>query len=241
MSRPENRLVFRSLPLYNGNSKAAAPAAGREVSVMIGSQEFWNRRARIYDQQVGPLYEAAYDKTVANTLRYLRPDFQVLDFACGTGITTAQIAPHVASVRAIDISAEMAARARGKVDALGLTNVEVSHAQIWDPSLTEGSFDAVTAFNVLCYLPDRPQVLARIRALLKPGGLFLSATDCLGEKLTRVGLKKWWNSHTGAMPYVAFDSMRGLERAVADAGFQVVERENLFPAPPNLFLAGVKK
>lgn len=208
---------------------------------MIGSQEFWNRRARVYDQQVGPLYKEAYDKTVANTLRYLRPDFQVLDFACGTGTTTVQIAPHVASVRAIDISAEMAARARGKVDALGLTNVEVSHAQIWDPSLTEGSFDAVTAFNVLCYLPDRPQVLARIRALLKPGGLFLSATDCLGEKLTRVGLKKWWNSHTGTMPYVAFDTKRGLERAVADAGFQVVERENLFPAPPNLFLAGVKK
>ena len=35
--------------------------------------------------------------------------------------------------------------------------------------------------------------------------------------------------------------MKELERRIADAGFTVLERENLFPAPPNLFVAAQKK
>lgn len=207
---------------------------------MIGSREFWNKRSEIYDAQVGPLYEKAYEKTVARTLNYLSPEHRVLDYACGTGITTLQIAPHVAQVRAIDIADEMVRQAREKAAARGVGNVEVSQTGLFDPCLEEGSFDGVMAFNVLCYVEDLEGALARIRALLRPGGVFLSATDCLGEGLTKVGVKKWFKSHTGSMPYVAFYKMKGLEGAVTDAGFLVLERENLFPAPPNLFIAAKK-
>ena len=126
------------------------------------------------------------------------------------------------------------------MEAAGLANTEVTNTDLFDPSLPEGIFDAVLAFNVLCYVENPQQVLARIRALLKPGGLFLSATDCLGTGMTRERLRKFWKSHTGSMPYVAFYKMKGLERRIADAGFTVVERENLFPAPPNLFVAARK-
>ena len=44
-----------------------------------------------------------------------------------------------------------------------------------------------------------------------------------------------------AQVYVAFDTMQSLERDVAGAGFAVLARENLFPAPPNLFLAAKKE
>lgn len=207
---------------------------------MVTPREFWNLRSANYDQGSGEEYAAAYDKTVANTLKYLNKDFRVLEFACGTGITTVAIAPHVSFVRAIDISDEMVAKAREKLDRLGLANVELSQTDLFDPCLEEGSFDAVTAFNVLLYVENRGEVLARIRSLLRPGGIFCSATDCLGEKITRVGLKKFWKSHTGSMPYVAFDTMKKLEEEIARAGFTVLERENLFPAPPNLFVAAKK-
>lgn len=206
---------------------------------MITPKDFWNMRAAGYDQSSGDTYAQAYERTVSKALAYLTPADRVLEYACGTGITTAAIAPHVAAVRAIDISDQMVERARAKL--AGLPNVELSQTDLFDPCLEEGSFDAVTAFNVLLYVDDREQVLARIRVLLKPGGVFLSATDCLGEKLTRVGLKKFWKSRTGSMPYVAFDTMAGLERAIAAAGFTVLERENLFPAPPNLFVAARKQ
>ena len=201
------------------------------------SRDFWNGRACDYDRQVGTQYAQAYDQTVAHTLKYLRREDCVLEFACGTGLVTLGVAPHVAHLRAIDLSDGMAARAAAKVEAAGLTNTTVTNTDLFDSSLEEGSFDAVLAFNVLCYVEDLPGVLARIRALLKPGGLFLSATDCLGQGITREGLQKFWRSRTGAMPYVAFYTMKRLERAIARAGFSVLERENLYPSPPNLFVA----
>lgn len=207
---------------------------------MVTPREFWNMRSAAYDQQSGEEYVAAYEKTVANTLRYVNERSRVLEFACGTGITTVAIAPYVAFVRAIDISEQMVAKARTKLESLALSNVELSQTDLFDPCLEEGSFDAVTAFNVLLYVKNRGETLERIRALLKPGGIFLSATDCLGEKITKVGIRKFWKSHTGSMPYVAFDTRKKLEAEIARAGFAVLERENLFPAPPNLFLAARK-
>ena len=204
---------------------------------MTRPEAFWNMRARNYDQQIGPMYEEAYRKTLENTVKYFQPHFRVLDFACGTGIVTLPMAAHAAHVEAIDISPEMVERIREKVSSQGIENLSVRQLDLFDPALEPGSFDAVTAFNVLCYVEDPQRLLRRIMELLKPGGYFLSATDCLGQVPTRVGLKKWWKSHTGSMPYVAFYRMSGLEREVAAAGFTVLERENLFPAPPNLFLA----
>lgn len=207
---------------------------------MVTPREFWNMRSRTYDQQSGEEYAQAYEKTVSNTLKYLTGEARVLEFACGTGITTVAIAPHVSFVRAIDISDEMVGKAREKIQALGLSNVELSQTDLFDPCLEEGSFDAVTAFNVLLYVENRAEVLERIRSLLKPGGMFLSATDCLGEGITRVGIRKFWKSHTGSMPYVAFDSRKKLEGEIVRAGFTVLERENLFSTPPNLFVAAKK-
>ena len=212
-----------------------------EGSAVITPREFWNLRSATYDLDSGAEYAAAYEKTAANALKYLSEDARVLEFACGTGITTAAIAPHVSFVRAIDISEKMVEKCGERIRGLGLSNVELSRTDLFDPCLEEGGFDAVTAFNVLLYVKNRGEVLERIWALLKPGGVFLSATDCLGEKVTKVGLRKFWKSHTGSMPYVAFDTRAKLERDIARAGFDVLERENLFPAPPNLFVAARKR
>lgn len=208
---------------------------------MITSKDFWNQRARVYDEQVEGMYQDAYDKTVSCALQFLSPTDRVLEFACGTGIVTVRVAPHVAHLQAIDIADEMAQRAREKVRSRQLSNAEVSQMDLFDPRLEAGSFDAVMGFNVLCYVDNFDQVMARIQTLLKPGGVFLSATDCLGQKLTPVGIRKFFKSRTGSMPYVAFYSMKSLERRVAGAGFDILRSENLFPAPPNLFLAAKKK
>ena len=202
-------------------------------------QEFWNTRARNYDRTSGKIYAETYDQTAQRSLKYLNPSDRVLEFACGTGLLTLRLAPHVAYLRGIDISPQMADIAREK--ARGLSNVEITDTDLFDPCLEPGSFDAVCAYNVLLYLPDLPAVLTRIRELLKPGGMFLSATDCLGARPSVMGLKKLVNSRTGKMPYVAFHTRRGLERKIEQAGFTILERENLFPNPPNLFVAARKE
>ena len=183
-------------------------------------KDFWNMRARTYDRTSGQTYAETYDRTAELSLRYLKPSHRVLEFACGTGLLTLRIAPHVAHLRGIDISPQMADIAREK--ARDLAHVEITNTDLFDPCLEPGSFDAVCAYNVLLYLPDLPAALARIRALLKPGGAFLSATDCLGSRPSVMGLKKLVHSHTGKMPYVAFFTQRGLERKIARSGFDIL-------------------
>lgn len=146
----------------------------------------------------------------------------------------------VKSVRAIDVSGEMVRRAQEKTEAQGMENVTVTQTDLFDTCLAEESFDAVLACNVLLYHKDRAAALARIRTLLKPQGTLLLVSDCLGEGITRERMTKWFEYKTGKRPYVSFDTMRSLEREVANAGFSVLARENLFPAPPNLFLAARK-
>ena len=203
--------------------------------------EFWNMRAPTYDVTSGRIYAETYGKTAAKTAKYLKPTDQVLDFACGTGLIALYLAPCVSHIRGIDISPQMVDIAREKVQTQGVSNVEITNTDLFSPCLEPKSFDAVTAFNVLLYLPDLSSSLARIRALLKPGGFFLTATDCLGSRPTKVAVQKFVKSHTGAMPYTAFFTQRGLERKIAQSGFTILERENLFPAPPNLFVAARKE
>ena len=208
---------------------------------MISAKDFWNKRAAVYDSQVGGIYQDAYDRTVSNSLKYLTEGDRVLEFACGTGIVTCAVAPHVAHIESIDISAGMVQKAREKAEAQSLSNVEVRNMDLFDPALVPGSFDAVMAFNVLLYVENPDQVLARIHSLLKPNGVFLSATDCLGGSLSAAAIKKFWKSRTGAMPYVGFFTMKQLQRRVGKNGFAILQAENLFPAPPNLFLAARKQ
>ena len=204
---------------------------------MKSPQAFWNFRALTYDTQIGHLYDDAYRRTAENSFKYLSSESCVLEFACGTGIVTAAIAPHVASLRAIDISDEMVVRAKEKMETLGHQNVDVTQTDLFDSSLPEGSFDAVMAFNVLLYVDNFEEVMDRIQKLLKPGGVFLSATDCLGWNFSKAARTKFWRSRTGKMPYVGFFSQTGLIKKIEQAGFTILETENLFPDPPNLFIA----
>ncbi|MEU8825410.1 methyltransferase domain-containing protein [Streptomyces sp. NPDC048636] len=94
----------------------------------------------------------------------------VLDLGCGTGTSTRALlraAPR-ARITAVDASAGMLRRARAKpwparVRFLHLTAEEVALAG-------EGPFDAVFAAYLLRNVTDPDQVLANIRALLRPGG-----------------------------------------------------------------------
>ena len=208
---------------------------------MRSPRQFWNFRALSYDEAIGPMYEEAYRRTAQLRLKHLSSTARVLDFACGTGIVTVAMAPHVGSIRAIDISEEMVTRAAAKVSAQGLANVDVTQTDLSDPSLEAGDFDAVMAFNVLLYVENFEEVMKRISALLKPGGVFLSATDCLGWNFSKAARMKFWRSRTGKMPYVGFFTRNGLEQKIAQAGFEVLESDNLFPSPPNIFISARKR
>lgn len=93
----------------------------------------------------------------------LQPEDAVLVIGTGTGFITACIAQLARSVVSIDIHADLAERARGRLDALGLTSVRTAHADAlaFDPGRC---FDAIAVTGAVDVLPPR------FLQWLKPGG-----------------------------------------------------------------------
>lgn len=148
---------------------------------MSKSEKFWDQAASNYDK-TEEKFEFIHSRSRENAKRYLKDTDIVLDYGCGTGTTACEISGLVKSVRAIDISTEMIEIAKGKAATAGVVNVDFDQADIFDVAFHNDSFDVVLAFNMLHTVPDPESVVQRTVELLKPGGLFISVTPCLGEK-----------------------------------------------------------
>jgi SAM-dependent methyltransferase len=91
----------------------------------------------------------------------------LLEVGAGTGQDSLYFAAAGIDVTATDLSPEMVARCQAK----GLKARVMDYT---DPGFAAGSFDAVHAMNCLLHVPNAelPAVLAKLRDLLRPGGLF---------------------------------------------------------------------
>lgn len=187
------------------------------------SPRFWDRIARKYAKD--PIADVAgYERTLEETRRYLKASDAAFEFGCGTGTTALRLASSVGHLTATDISSEMIAIAREKAAAEGVANISFEVTQPDAPTLPEQAFDAVLAFNVLHLVAARDAALRGVHRMLKPGGVFVSKTPCLSEMNPAIRLLVPLMQAFGQAPYVAFFSAEELERAIVDAGFEVVER-----------------
>lgn len=142
------------------------------------STTFWNLFAKRYASM--PLANpAAYERKLALTQAQLKSTDAVLEFGCGTGSTAIAHAPHVRSILAIDVSPRMIEICREKAAAAGVGNIDFRCASMEELD-TGNTFDVVMAHSILHLVSDRHAVLAKAAALLKPGGLLVSSTVCLG-------------------------------------------------------------
>jgi 2-polyprenyl-3-methyl-5-hydroxy-6-metoxy-1,4-benzoquinol methylase len=77
-------------------------------------------------------------------------------------------------------------------------------------------------------------VVGRINQLLKPGGVFISATPCLGEKAflsILMNIPIFLLSRVGVIPPITFFSASRLTAAFTNAGFQMIEQKDLSVRP----------
>lgn len=227
-------------PYGRASASAAFISKGRGVERVQKESGFWDRRSAGYDRQ-SVQFKQAYEETVALARKYLKPGDRALDFACGTGITTVELAENVAFVDAIDTSEGMLAVLRAKAARRGIVNIEARAATLDDRGLAAADYDAVMAFNVLCYLRDDGSAMKWIYELLKPGGVFLSATDCHGDDRRPMQALLRLLCGLGIFPFIRMLKTHELEARIASAGFCVVEAKNLCPDRPNLFVAAIKR
>jgi 2-polyprenyl-3-methyl-5-hydroxy-6-metoxy-1,4-benzoquinol methylase len=206
---------------------------------MNKSEKFWNRAADQSDKQDNEM-DQTYIKTIENTKTHLNSSDIVLDYACGTGIITNEIAGNVKKIHAIDITSKMIEVAKRKAGGRNIENIHFAQSTIFDERFKRETFNVILAFNILHLLEDTQKVIQRINELLKPGGLFISSTACMGEKSKFLGVFISLLSKIGIFPYLKILKISELEDLIDRGNFQIVETENLNSTTSNYFIVAKK-
>lgn len=136
--------------------------------------------AKMYSRQA-IADEASYAKKLEVTQTYFRPDSDVMEFGCGTGSTAIVHAPHVRHILATDGSAKMIAIAKSKAAAQHIENITFECATITALELPGESKDVVLGLSILHLVDDRDAVIQKVYKILKPGGVFVTSTICMGD------------------------------------------------------------
>ena len=211
---------------------------------MNKSKEFWDRASKNYDK-TEERFEYIHSKSRENTKKYLNGSNIVLDYGCGTGTTSCEIANRVKEIHAIDISSKMIEIAKRKAVASKVENINFSQTDIFDKRYKKESFDVILAFNMLHTVIDPQVVMRRIYELLKPEGLFISVTPCLREKmaflvniqiqLVRILCK------IGVIP-IPIRRLKSseLDDLVVNGGFQTIDTEKLYKGASSYFVVAKK-
>ena len=187
---------------------------------MKTSPKFWDNIAERYAKQ--PIAdEAAYQKKLQVTHQYFQPDMAVLEFGCGTGSTAITHAPYVKQIQAIDISSKMIEIAQGKAEAAGIKNITFQQSTIETLHAPDQSFDIVLGLSILHLLEDKEAMIAKVHKILKPGGLFVTSTACLGDTMGWFRFIAPIGNFLGLLPLVKVFTVKDLEESLINANFDI--------------------
>ena len=206
---------------------------------MKESKWIWDWLAKKYDRQAQQ--DEAYTRSVERFAKYLKIDETVLDYACGTGVVTFKIASDVKQVHAIDASIGMIGLAKKRARERGVANVDFSQKTIFDERLGKEIYDVILAFNILHLLEDARKALERASELLRPGGLMVSSTPCLGEAGMVLRTLLPLVSRVGILSYLRASRIADVEDLNRDRGFQILESEVIEETIPSSFVVARKR
>lgn len=205
---------------------------------MKNSKQFWDKAAVNYDQAEEKDWHV-YEKAIRKTKLHLKKNDVVMDYGCGTGLVSINIADSVKMIHAVDISSKMIELANQKADERGIENINYTCTTLFDERYKEGSFDIILAFYILHLSEDVHKVMERINKLLAPGGLIISATPCMKEvKLYRSLL--YLGGKIGLIPQMKAYQISQLKDLMTEAKFEIIETECLRRSTHEYFVVARK-
>ena len=151
--------------------------------------------------------------------KYLKSNDVVLDYGCGTGTIAIEYAGIVKKIHGVDFTQSI----------------------IFDEKLEKESYNVVLAWGILHLVDDRPDVIKRINKLLKPGGLLISATECMAENKSSITSLISFLMKLRIFPIMLkFFKVSELEESITSADFEILETEILTDNPVDCFIAAKK-
>ncbi len=142
----------------------------------------------------------------------------------GTGTTALIHAPFVNRITGIDISRNMLEIARAKAESGKVKNVTFQQSSVDGLETSDASYDVVMGHSILHLLENKEAVISRVHRMLKPGGVFVSSTACLGGRMPVLRAILPVGHFLGLLPLVEFFTAEELEGDLMDAGFRIDHR-----------------
>jgi ubiquinone/menaquinone biosynthesis C-methylase UbiE len=102
-----------------------------------------------------------------------RPFRSLLDLGTGTGRMLELFGPQIERGLGLDLSLDMLALARSRLDRAGLRHCSVRQGDLYDLALPKDTFDVVIIHQVLHFLDDGARAIAEAARVLRPSGRLL--------------------------------------------------------------------
>jgi demethylmenaquinone methyltransferase/2-methoxy-6-polyprenyl-1,4-benzoquinol methylase/phosphoethanolamine N-methyltransferase len=161
-------------------------------------------------------------------LAHIQPGEKVLDVGCGTGTLAIEVQQRVGAtgrVAGIDPGTQQIARARSKAARRNVP-IDFQFGVIEHLTFSDQAFDVVLSTLMMHHLPAslKRQGLSEIARVLKPGGRLIIADSNKKERQGQAA-----RFHAGG------SSIQDLAALVKDAGFSLVETEEMQPPRFSIF------
>jgi ubiquinone/menaquinone biosynthesis C-methylase UbiE/DNA-binding transcriptional ArsR family regulator len=137
------------------------------------AQNYFRRHAAEWDR-IRRLHvtDAAVEDAIRAALGD-QPIRSLLDLGTGTGRMLELFADDIERGLGLDLSLDMLAFARTRLDRAGLKHCSVRHGDIYDLASARDSFDVVIIHQVLHFLDDSGRAIREAARVLRPGGRLL--------------------------------------------------------------------
>jgi len=192
---------------------------------MTKSEKFWDKSAYNFFIE-GEKEKQSYINIIDRIKKYLKTSDIVLDLGCGPGLISNEIADYVKFIYAIDISSKMIEIAKINADFRNIQNIDYAYSTIFDDKYKNGSFDIILAFNILHLLDDNQKTMQHINDLLKPGGLIISVTPCIGERIF-LNISISLLSFIGKIPKIKSFKANELKESISNRNFEIIENDRM--------------
>lgn len=199
--------LFRN-PTYTLKGLERAYNSGGYASFLTG--EYSRKRTQLY----GYFYDLL--EVDSRTQGFERK--RVLDIGCGFGLLLNFLQSKGWDPYGVDFASD--AITYGQKE-LGLKNISVGNLEY--DSFEENYFDMVTLASVIEHLDDPMDMLARIRRVLRPGGVLLITTPNAGSFDHKRAYQRWggfWPNH------LVFFDREFIREALPKAGFSSIDVAN---------------